>query len=152
MPPLLTNMIIDYKFVIAINRNPVPRILGYFSVLQAVLVIGLFFLDGSAGWWTIPYAAVSGTIAYIILVTFPEFFMVEGGRVFIRQFWKKREIEPEKVPEIVVFKVIKIGAKQVYGHRFKSSDEYFEVIYLGEKEPEIIRSLAGGLDEAAEEE
>ena len=134
------------------NRNLVPRILGYCVAAQAVLVIGFFFLDGSVGWWTIPYAAVSGAIASIILVTFPEFFMVEGSRVFIRQFWKKREIEPEKVPEIVVFKVVKIGMKQVYGHRFKSSDENFEVIYLGEEEPEIIRSLTSASDETRDED
>ncbi|MCP4228643.1 MAG: hypothetical protein GY771_00655 [bacterium] len=138
-------MIIDYKFVVAINRNLFPRVLGYCVVLQAALVIGFFFMDGSVGWWTIPYAAVSGAVAYIILVTFPEFFMVEGGRVFIRQFWKKREIEPENVPEVVTFKVVRIGGKQVYGHRFKSSDEYFEVIYLGGEKSSIIDELRTGL-------
>jgi hypothetical protein len=140
-------MIIDYKFVIAQNRNLVPRVLGYCVISQAVLVVGFFFLDGSVGWWAIPYAAVSAAIAYIILVTFPEFFMVEGDRVFIRQFWKKREIEPENIPEIVSFKVVKVGSKQVYGHRFKSSDEYFEVIYLGEDDPEIIGALRSGIPE-----
>lgn len=140
-------MIIDYKFVVAMNRNLGPRILGYCVVAQAALVIGFFFLDGSVGWWAIPYAAVSGAVAYIILITFPEFFMVEGNRVFIRQFWKKREIEPDSIPEIVRFKVVKVGSKQIYGHRFKSTEENFEVIYLGEEEPGIVEILKRGISE-----
>ena len=76
--------------------------------------------------------------------------MVEGNRVFIRQFWKPREIEPENVPEIVRFKVVKVGSKQIYGHRFKSTEENFEVIYLGEEEPEIIAALSVGKEESLE--
>lgn len=145
-------MIIDYKSVIAKHRNLFPRVVGFGIILQAVLVIGFYFLDGGVGWWALIYAAVSLGVAYLILVTFPEFFMVEGGRVFVRQFRKKKEIDPGKVPGITAFKVVNVFGKQFYGHRFKSEDEYFEVIYLGEEKPEIIRNLTTAQNKLGEEE